>query len=314
MFKKLITVLSASACLCKAQVSDFENLTLSGANSNFVSTVTSDFSTNAIIKFKHEFASGYWDNGFSYSNVVNTTLAGYANQYAAITGKGYENSNNYVVSYNNNAKILFSTPTSIQGFYFTNSTYAYLSMKNGDAFAKKFTGPVGTFAGDYFKVKAQGFRNGVLNTVTGIDFYLADMRNTNNSNPFILNTWKWVSLGSLGLIDSLQFNYESSDVGKFGINTPKYFIMDNFNGVAPFINVINNENITNMEAKIYPNPATNTFKIISNEYISNITISDCVGRLIATYNNTLEIDISSLKSGIYVIEINNKSRLKLIKL
>lgn len=214
-----------------AQVSDFENLTLSGSNSFWTTTVNASFTT-AGIQLKQTIDFGYWDTGFSYSNVVNTTLAGYANQYAAITGNGFQNSEKYAICYNSNSKIIFDSPRSVSGFYITNSTYAYLSMRNGDSFAKKFGGVSGNDR-DYFKVKANAYQNGILNTNTGVDFYLADFRFGSNSQDYIVNTWKWFSLTALGVADSLIFTFESSDVGSFGINTPKYFAMDNFNGTPP---------------------------------------------------------------------------------
>jgi len=77
-------------------------------------------------------------SGFAYSNMTDVTTAGYENQYSAITGKGYEGSANYAVCYPSpSAELGFGTAVQTTGFYITNSTYAYLSMKNGDAFAKK---------------------------------------------------------------------------------------------------------------------------------------------------------------------------------
>lgn len=220
--------------ISNAQIVNFENFTLSGVNSAWDNTVSgASFSLDGV-NFKQYFSSGYWDSGFTYSNINNTTTPGFTNDKAAITGNGFQNSSVYAVAYNSGSKITFDSPRSISGFYFTNSTYSYLSMKNGDAFAKKFGGVSGNDP-DYFRVKVQGFQSGLLNTNTGIDFYLADFRFGINSQDYIVKDWRWFSLTALGVVDSLSFTFESSDVGGFGINTPKYFAIDNFNGVPPII-------------------------------------------------------------------------------
>ncbi len=92
----------------------------------------------------------YW-NGWSYSNVSDTTTAGYTNQYAAFTGSGFGGSGNYAVAFDP-AYINLPAgqrPLSVQ---LTNTTYTALSMLQGDAFA----GPKYT-TGDYFSVTLTGY-------------------------------------------------------------------------------------------------------------------------------------------------------------
>ncbi|MDP2337269.1 MAG: DUF4465 domain-containing protein, partial [Bacteroidota bacterium] len=71
------------------------------------------------------------------------------------------------------------------GFYVTNSTYAYLSMKNGDPFAKKFGGPSGN-DNDWLILTIEGFDSG--NKLTGkVETFLADFAfsfNTEGNNQF----------------------------------------------------------------------------------------------------------------------------------
>ena len=57
-----------------------------------------------------------------------------------------------------------------------------------------------------------------------IDFYLA---NYTSANSLPVDVWTLVNLSSLAGAQSLTFDYASSDVGEFGINTPEYFAMDN---------------------------------------------------------------------------------------
>ena len=174
---------------------------------------------------------GSW-SGWAISSMTDTTTPGYTNQYSAITGSGANNSQTYAVAYTfgQNANPFNpagsyinlapgTTPVSVQ---VTNTTYAYLSMLNGDQFAKKF-GP-----GDYFLLDVIGY-TGAEGTGTPVgkpvDFYLADFL---GSNSYIINTWQPLDLSSLAGAESLQFGLSSSDNNMlYGMNTPAYFAIDN---------------------------------------------------------------------------------------
>jgi len=172
-----------------------------------------------------------WDS-FAYSNVVDTTTPGYANQYAAVTGGGH-NSENYAVAYLGYAMpptVLAFRAATISGMYVTNTTYAYLSMRDGDDYAKKFGGDTGNDP-DWFKLTIKGWKDGV--EVGTKEFYLADYRFDDNSRDYIVDDWTWVDLSSLGEVDKLTFTLSSSDNGQWGMNTPAYFALDDFNGMAP---------------------------------------------------------------------------------
>jgi hypothetical protein len=97
-------------------------------------------------------------------------------------------------------------------------------MLNGDAFAKKFGGSGGDDQ-DWFLLTIRG--KDVEESATGtIDFYLADYRFADNSQDYIVKTWDYVDLSSLGEVKSLEFSLSSSDVGEWGMNTPAYFALD----------------------------------------------------------------------------------------
>lgn len=73
----------------------------------------------------------------------------------------------------------------------------------------------------------------------------------------------------------------------------------------------NNEDITDIdeiaEINIYPNPAKDFLKIEIQEYIDdNLIITDITGKTLITKtvtSNNIEIDVSSLNSGLYLIKI-----------
>lgn len=168
--------------------------------------------------FDNYFTDYSW-GGFMYTNKSDVSTADYTNNSAitgkAFTGKVYLTANTFS---DNPAMISFKDGNSyvVNGFYVTNSTYAYLSMKNGDDFAKKFGEE------DWFKLQVQG-TDASGNLTQPIEVYLADFR---NGKADILNAWQWVDLSGLGAVKSLRFNLSSTDNGDWGMNTPSYFCMD----------------------------------------------------------------------------------------
>ena len=168
-----------------------------------------------------------WE-GWSVSNVTDNTTPGWGNQYSAIPGSGAGGSSNYGVSWvgwNITPSASLGAPAQVlDGAFFTNSTYTYFSMLNGDAFSKKFGGATGDDE-DWFLLTIEGF-NGGASTGT-VDFYLADFRFADNGLDYIIDDWTWVDLTRLGAVDKLQFGLTSTDNGVFGMNTPAYFAMDN---------------------------------------------------------------------------------------
>lgn len=191
-------------------------------------------------------AEAYSWSGFTYSNETDTVTAGYTNQFSAITGGGVNGSANYGIGYvpldyvggtydpipqtaSFGAVTGEDYNTTITGTYFTNTTYSYLSMQDGDSFAKKFGGDSGNDA-DYYKLIIKGIGDDGNYTGT-VDFYLADFRFDDNSMDYIVNDWTWVDLSGLGDVVGLEFSIDSSDAGAYGINTPAYFAMDSMNVV-----------------------------------------------------------------------------------
>jgi hypothetical protein len=173
--------------------------------------------------FDNYFTDYSW-GGFMYTNKSDVTTSGYTNNSAitgkAFTGKVYLTAN---TSQENPAVISFKDGGTyiVKGLYVTNSTYAYLSMKNGDDFAKKFGN------GDWFKLEIHG-KDATGNNTQAIEIYLADFR---NGKTEILNEWKWVELSGLGEIQSIHFSLTSTDNGDFGMNTPSYFCADDITAV-----------------------------------------------------------------------------------
>jgi len=208
--------LLAAAALCctfasHAATIDFEDNPLA-ADSFFNPQSATTFNSGGAT-FTHNWDWGCCWSGFTYSNRTDTTTAGYSNDRSAITGSGAGGSTQYGVSYNAGASIQFDQATQVNSAEITNTTYAYLSMLNGDGFAKQFA------SGDFFRLTINGLdANGA--TTGSVLFSLAEDDN-------LVDQWTSVDLSSLGVVHGLSFDYSSSDVGAFGINTPTYFAIDN---------------------------------------------------------------------------------------
>ena len=68
-------------------------------------------------------------------------------------------------------------------------------------------------------------------------------------------------------------------------------------------------NTADIQTSIYPNPVTNTLyiKVNQNETIEQVEVMNLLGAVIATEQSTEQIDMSSFKTGIYLIRIHTNS-------
>ncbi len=173
----------------------------------------------------------FW-NGFAYSRTSDVTTAGFGNEFSAFAGGGAGGSATYGVAFagaSDAPRIDFDAPTMLASAMLTNTTYAALSMRDGDSFAKQFGGVSGTDP-DFLRLTITG-RNS-SNDVTGtVEFFLADFRSDDSAQDYILDQWTQVQLASLGAVSALEFSLTSSDIGPFGPNTPLYFALDDLQPV-----------------------------------------------------------------------------------
>jgi hypothetical protein len=288
---------------------DFESPTLSAEtkwNGSAQTLTASTVFTSGFYDFENTYnlaspTFGY-SQAWSYSNQTDVITAGSNNQYSANTGEGY-NSNQYAIcnpgSYANNR--LFSTSQTAftpTGAYFTNTTFATQSMLNGDAYATQFGDISNAALGeDWFLLTIYGLGADSLRNGDSVNFYLADYRFTNDSDDYIIDEWTWVDLSSLTDVHGLDFELTSSDFNIYGILTPEYFAMDNFDGTVAGIES------NNSELSIYPNP-TNSELNISVPNNSIIRLFDLTGKLINSSNSQFtNWNISNLENGIYILSI-----------
>ena len=156
--------------------------------------------------------------GFAFSTVSNTTDGSYLNQYAAARA----HSNAYAVGYDGGwdppPEIAFDLPAAPKSARVNNTTYAALSIRNGNPPARAFA------EGDTFVLTLTA-RNVEGTVVATTNHYLADFRGTN----FIQTNWfeldlSWMPPEVVSLVGTL----ETTDVGDWGANTPTYFALADF--------------------------------------------------------------------------------------
>jgi len=326
--KKTITLLFLvlAITVSKAQTStvtiSFETFTLS-ANSAYTNTNSLAFSTSSVsFEYKWSTAFNYWTGGFSYTNKYDSSTAGFGNLYGVKPLKGYNNSNTYVIAQDKGIIKLSAPSTTVDGFYITNTTYAFKSIRNGDAFARKFGDTTGTGSGttipqgsypDFFKITVKGYKNGVLKT-DSVPFYLADYSFSNNTQDYLINNWQWVNTSSLGDVDSIKFFMYTSDNGSFGPNTPLFFAMDNFTFKYSTVGLQELTALNN--TSVYPNPIINDLYLKNpNNAELNIQMLDMSGVLIREekINTSTKWDLSDLQAGVYLVKVSTKDNFSVKK-
>ena len=306
--KRFFTILAFTFTLLNASAQEttvnFEDFGLSPGEFLNGSDGTSSFNTEYFslpINYDETYIS--W-TGWAISSMTDTQTPGLENQYSAITGSGVDSSNTYATSFNfvPNELQMFSpiggTEFSPNGVYITNATYTYLSILNGDTFAKKFGGADGTDP-DFFLLTIKGINN--EGTPESVEFYLADYRFDDNTEDYIVDEWTFVDLSNFASYENLQFQLTSSDTGIYGVNTPQYFCIDNF--IFDITTSTEDESFTDL--KVFPNPAIEMINI--GVKVGQYKILNNNGEVIlanSLQNN--QIDISNLNSGIYNLIITTE--------
>lgn len=192
----------------------FEDVTLTDG-----AFYTSSF-TSGDLTFYNEYNAD-WESwsGFAASSLVDVTTAGWNNDKSVIAGAAYEGTQ-FGVAYEASflpAIISEGGAKEFESLMICNSTYAYISMRDGDDYAKKFED------GDWFMVTIKGMTLDSIATGS-TEFYLADFRDGSST---LVNTWEYVDLSPLGKCSMIQFSFTSSDNCDWGINTPTYVCIDN---------------------------------------------------------------------------------------
>ncbi|MDD7317306.1 MAG: DUF4465 domain-containing protein [Prevotella sp.] len=224
-----------------AQTATFENLYLD-ENSFWMGDLSKGIEGGSFVSGSYKFdnyasnmwggapTSPYWGN-FAYANKTTTSFNApdyFIDQWNNAVGGGYDGSENYMVAYPQGGKITVMNNEEgdiLRGFYVTNDAWNVFAYTVDDGATKNHTTGLAQFGiGDWCKLTITA-DNGKTK-----EFYLADYRDASAENHYYIETWEWVDLRELGTVKDLSFRITSSRNNDWGMVTPAYFCLDNFNG------------------------------------------------------------------------------------
>lgn len=248
----------------------------------------------------------YWASGWALSKIINNKVepSNYAEHlYSAAPGFGVENGNKGKAFMVGQSGSFFTLQRRnqgdfpLKGFYVSNSTYAYNSMKFGDMFAKKFGGNTGNDE-DSFVLIIRSYKQS--KAVDSQRVVLADYRFSDSTKDYILNEWRFVTLKD-AYTDSVAFDMISSDMGQWGMNTPAFFVLDGveFYGLNTVKKAQNN-------IAVFPVPSHDGVHVKSAYPIISAKILDYSGRVKATAElsgKTGYIQVDQLPQGYYIMHV-----------
>ena len=295
-----ITSLSAQVTI------DFEDFDLQ--EGEFLNQAENDTFATQTIKLINNYNEIYdsW-TGWAISATTDTTTPGFTNQYSSSSGAGFDGSLSYAVTFAFDPVPIELTGDAIgepvSGLYVNNGTYAYLSMLEGGAPAKRFGGEDGNDP-DFFLLTIQGELDGELTEET-VEFYLADYRFEDNDLDYIITDWTFIDLMPLGNVDRIWLSLSSSDVGQFGMNTPAYVCVDNITTAGTPTSTRSPQ--VKYDFSIYPNPTTDVLQLDWPESGTAVgTIFQMDGKPLQQYllqPGLNSIRLNSLPAGGYFLRI-----------
>ena len=296
----------------KAQTTvDFEDLSLPKVDTFYNGNDLAGTFQSAGVTFNVNYDNTYdfWAGGFAYSNMRDDSTAGFTNLFSAYPAGGANGSEIYALNTEGDT-LFFPSTTDLVSVEITNTTYAYLSMKNGDAFAKQFGSPNdangnpdGTQGKDFFYVTVYS-HDAAGDILDSLNINLADFTSSDPNDHYILDTWRTVDISALQEVEYLTFKYFSSDIGDFGINTPKFFALDNL-VYKESTSEIGKEELA--QFNLYPNPATNKLTFKGGKGIYAIYSLNGKEELRFESKGFTQLNISALESGVYFVKSINGS-------
>ena len=194
-----------------------------GSDSVLDLTSGSSFTSNGYtFHYSYNAQYGSW-SGFTVSGKKDTSFKDYTTDKNSCVGHGF--SGNFAVYYPtwgtpSTIDLPGTTAFTVRGFYGAVNTYVQNSIVNGDSYAKKFT------HGSWLRLDCIGVKaDGTQDTVS---YYLAEYLG-NQLN--YAKDWTWFDLTPLGDVKQVYFAFDGSDKGTYGLNTPTYLLLDDFNGI-----------------------------------------------------------------------------------
>lgn len=173
-------------------------------------------------------ATGWWKTYENQCSVYNEKCTSGANK-----GGGVDGSNTFAVifgydsDYAQGAEFSFSGSKEyvVERMEICPTAYVYGVITQGNPFT---TGhPLAADSG-WFRVLAYGYdaQGNLTNGGQPVVKYICDYRNRDNATE-IAKTWIGWDLSALGKVNKVKFNFQGSDSGEWGLNTPAYLCIDN---------------------------------------------------------------------------------------
>ena len=174
------------------------------------------------IDFYNYFDDYYFSwEGFAVSDNTDQLTAGYDNQYSVYAPNGANGSEKFAIAYSGfnevtNLQFVGGQEFNFKSLMINNTTLVALALKEGLFSASAFG------EDDWFKIIITGV-NAAGSETGKVEFYLADFR---NGKSYICQEWTKVDLTKLDKVNRLEFTFESTDNGDWGMNTPGYACID----------------------------------------------------------------------------------------
>ena len=228
----------------QAQVVDFENVETMEGNlalnaDNYQNNFFDEEEEEGLFMSGNFVFSNYykadWDFwcGFAISARTQTTFTKTTpDQFNSCVGHGVNGSKNYAVFYDAGSMMpampieSITSGEEVSGMYVANSAWVVKAILEGDGYNGAFE------KGDYLKLTITG-RTDAPNSEKTVEVMLADYTSENEADHYYLKDWTWVDLSALGKVSRITFAMSGSKMGDWGLTTPMYFCIDDFNGEAP---------------------------------------------------------------------------------
>ena len=287
-------------------VADFEDLDLEAESSWHGDTDGDTYFYSGSYRFTNTYTLA-WDSwmGFAYANISDSSYVpewGYDNQYKNAAGGGALGSATYGVVYDHGVVDLLEAGeegAEIPGCYVTNNIMLYNAAVNGDTYSG---GPFEE--GDYFKVLFRGVRPDGDTAV--IEYYLADCRDADSAEHYILDTWEWVDLSGLGAVGQLLIGFEGSRVNQYGPLLPSYMAIDKVGAARPDARVLEDSLRLGTDAflafgDLFSLPGTGQWKVVVGEPdvegVASFAVSDSGLQVSALGVGTCRADLQATRNG-----------------
>lgn len=175
-----------------------------------------------------DWGSGYF--GYTSTQILNTdaeqSISG-ADAYLPTVAGAAEGKNYATINIMGAFEQIYFTKTTVSGMAVTNTNFNVNAILKGDGMSQEEAGNSLPFhQDDYFVLTIKGLDGKEVKGT--IDYYLADFRTAGDWK--YAKDWQWVELSSLGEIDGLQFELNSTKRNSYGMTTASYFAIDNFGG------------------------------------------------------------------------------------